>query len=418
VNSTPDTLLDLALGAEDEERRRDAFVELLRSEHWRLVLAPHVISCQGFRIRGALEPDEKTFERAAEVIAESEDRLQRSLELAGARFSAALLSALARRMKTDLVEPALEHLRTAEGIRNTLLQRTLHEADPAWVKHSLAGPAIRRQLRKQDQGRIELMHWLADAGVLGKYLAQLREYPPVAIEEWSALGRAAVPDAFLFDLAMATLPHAPAPILYLLRFDPLPAIVMQRIMASARGEWVAAAIEICLLDGLDHKILIPLAELGIRLGGRSLSAATAWIGASKLAKQLLVQLGDAMEEARGRGGIDEVLWIRRNAPSGDRALEQGRRGQMPDWMDSAALVRQLRGPKVRDLVHEILSEPRDIMIDTVLRPLCAVNEEAAREVMALAESHDATLSDRARELRNWPDVAWPPEDSTQEIEFD
>jgi hypothetical protein len=419
LTTSPDILLDQALGAEDPVERRQAFVQLAGSEHWRLVLAPHVVSCQGYRVRDAMYPDQRTFDSAAPAIAADDERVQRCLELAGSRFSGALLSSLARHMKGALVEPALAHLRTAEGVRSSLLQRVLQEADPRWVDEPLAQPVLRKQLRVQDHSRVELMGWLANMGTLGRFIKELREYPPAALEEWGALGRAQVKDQQLFDLAMATLPHAPAPILYLLRLDPLPMVVARRIMAAARGEWVATALEVAIIDGLDHEILVPLAEIGVRMGGRSLAAATAWIGASKLAKKLLGQLGEAMGAADGdRRRVNDYLWIRRSAPSGDRALERGRRGEDPDPMDAATLVRQLRGAKVHELVLEILERPREAMFETILHPLVAVNEEAAREVMGLCESANAEVATRAREARRWSDVAWPPDDVTQEIELE
>jgi hypothetical protein len=417
VTTSPDTLLDLALGSEDPSKRRTAFVELAGSEHWRLVLAPHVISCQGYRVGDAMYPDLQTFNRAASAIAEDDDRVQRCLELAGTRFSGALLTALARGMKGKLVELALPHLRTAEGVRSSLLQRVLQEADPNWVCHELARPVIKRQLKMQDHSRIELMGWLAEAGELPSYVEVLREFPPAALEEWSALGNAQLRDKQLFELAMATLPHAPAPVLYLLRLDPLPMVVARRVMAAARGEWVASLLEVAIIDGLEHDLLVPIAEIGVRMGGRSLAAATAWIGASKLAKRLLVKLGEAMRTAEGRQ-ISDYLWIRRSAPSGDRALEQGRRDQRPDPMDAATLVRQLRGAKVRELVLEILETPREQMFEAILHPLVAVNEEAAREVMSLCESQNEAVAKQARQARQWTDIAWPPDDVTQEIILD
>ncbi len=417
MTTSPDTLLDLALGSEDPSKRRSAFVELAGSEHWRLVLAPHVISCQGYRVGDTMYPDLQTFNLAAGAIAKDDDRVQRCLELAGTRFSGALLTALARAMGGELVESALAHLRTAEGIRSSLLQRVLQEADPAWVRHELARPVIKRQLRTQDHSRIELLGWLAEAGELANYVDVLHDFPPTTLEEWSALGKGQLRDKQLFELAMATLPQAPAPVLYLLRLDPLPMIVARRVMAAARGEWVASLLEVAIIDGLEHDLLVPMAEIGVRMGGRSLAAATAWIGASKLAKRLLVKLGEAMRTGEGHQ-ISDCLWIRRSAPSGDRALEQGRRDERPDPMDAATLVRQLRGAKVRELVLEILEAPRETMFETILHPLVAVNEEAAREVMSLCESQDEGVAKKARLARQWSDIAWPPDDVTQEILLD
>ncbi|MBW2732720.1 MAG: hypothetical protein JRH20_10040 [Deltaproteobacteria bacterium] len=410
------TLLDRALGSSLEERRH-AFVELVRSKHWRLVLAPHVISCQSIGDRSAAQPDNVVFEEAAEAIASSETRVQRALELAAVRFGDAMLMPLARHMGSAFIEPTLSHLRTAEGERSITLQRALQVADLSWVKHPLATPVVRRQLRIQDQNRVVLIQWLSQAGVLHRYVGELRDYPPVALEEWGALGRSQIHDDFLFDLAMATLPHMPGPLVYLLRLKPVSKVVAQRVMASARGDWVSAALESTIIDGLEHELIIPLAEVAVRLGGRSLSTATAWIGAAKFSKRLLGMLEEVMER-EGRERLNEVLWMERRMPSADRALEHGRRGLEPDLMDAAALVRQLRTDRAVELVREVLETPREAMVEAVLHPLCAVHEECAREVAYLGDSKVPQVAERAKRARRWEDVAWPPDDSTQEIEFD
>lgn len=416
MSKLPNELLDTALGAPSPAERREAFITLLRSDEWRLVLAPHVISSQGYRVRDTLHPDWATFHQAAEAVAVDPEKVQRSLELAGSRFSASLLAALAKNMGRGLVAPALEELSDAEGLRATILLHVLQQADADWLQHPLAPDVVRAQLRAQDTARSELMHWLARAGVLENYVDTLHEYPPSTMEDWGALGRAGLRDPSLYDLAMSTLPHVPSPILYLMRLDPLPREALQRIMASARPDWIASALELAILDTLHTPDLLPLAEMGVRVGGRAMAAATAWIGASKLARQLLVYIGQAMKK-RSPTKLQEDLWVRRKAASPDRALERGRRGERPDLMDAAALVRQLRGDKVHELVREILSEPRPEMLETVLRPLCAVNEQAAREVMSLCESSDRDVAKRASAARLWSDIAWPPEDSTQRIEL-
>lgn len=105
-------------------------------------------------------------------------------------------------------------------------------------------------------------------------------------------------------------------------------------------------------------------------------------------------------------------------PSADRALEHGRQGREPDLMDSAALVRQLRPERAVELVREVLETPREKMFEAVLHPLCAVHEEAAREVIHLCDANEEEVAERAKRARRWSDVAWPPDDSTQEIEFE
>ena len=47
------------------------------------------------------------------------------------------------------------------------------------------------------------------------------------------------------------------------------------------------------------------------------------------------------------------------------------------------------------------------MMDTVLRPLCGVNEEAAREVQRLSVDGDSVTAQRAQEILRWPDIIWP-----------
>jgi hypothetical protein len=409
-------LLDKALSAEDRSERRCAFVELVGSEDWLQVLAPHVLSCQGHTVNDTLHPDWSTFEAAAPLIAESEDKIHRCLELAGNRFAAELLVVLARRMGADLVEHALSHLRTAEGTRAALLLYVLQEADVDWVSHPAAGVVIRRQLKSGDIGRLSLLVWLARAGKLGDYLELLEEYPPSAIEEWSALGLGGLYSEVLCRRALAILPHHPGPLLYLLRLPELPPQVGPRIMAAARGEWVAAALELAVADGLSHRVMIPLAELGVRLGGRAMAAANAWIGQSKLSRELLLHLAEEMKAARESGDssrLNERLWIRRRAPSADRALEVGRRGEAPDLMDAAALVRQTRNEKAATLATEIIEEPREAMIE-VLHLLCAVDVAAGEQVINLSKSPNPDVARRAQEAVQWTDVLWPDSEPIEE----
>ena len=60
-------------------------------------------------IRGERFPDMLTFHEVAPLIAASEDRLQRVLELVGAPFTGELLQALAQHMGPDLLEPGRVH---------------------------------------------------------------------------------------------------------------------------------------------------------------------------------------------------------------------------------------------------------------------------------------------------------------------
>lgn len=409
------SLLDLALSAEDTSERRRAFLSLLDSESWRVVLAPHVLSSQGNRIGTIMYADQTTFFAAAKIIAHDPEKFNRVLELAGARFSDTLLENLARQMSTEFIEPTLDFLNAGKSHQVLLLMAAMQMADPKWIEHEKARPLISDQLQSDDHERNLLMQWLADEKKLGDYLAELHLYPPRSLEQWSALGVAQLKDDKLFELAMATLPYDPSPMLYLLRLEPTPTVVVQRLVAAAKNDWLSSALEIAIIDGLDHPILPVLAEIGVRLGGRSLSTATAWVGASKLAKELLVRLATILTDAANANKAAEYLWIRRSAPSADRALEYGRRGEKPDPMDVATLVRQMRGAKVRELVREILSDDREAMIDTILHPLVAVNEVAAREVMVLCESTDQNVAKRAQHARSWTDLFWPPEDVTQEI---
>lgn len=405
---SPEKLVDQAIEAHPPAERRDAFLSLLRSEHWRSVLASHVVAHQAYAIRGTLYPDTWTFREAARTIAADDEKIQRSLELIGSRFSDVLLYSLAREMKSALVEPALSHLRTAQGLRRTLLLRILHDADSRWVREPVAAQVIRRQLREANEDRSELISALANAGNLEGFLDELHGQPPIGLDEWGALGRSRINDPTLVSTGMASLPHTPNPLAYLMRLDPVPPSVVQRALASARGDWLAASLEVAVLDGIRSTALVPLAELGVRLGGRSLAVAAAWVTSSKLAVDLLRLLAAKVAEGGGRT-LAESLRMQYRVPSADRAIEQGRRGEIPDHADAAALVRQLKGRKIKLMVREILREPRPNMVDSVLRPLCAVSSEAAREVVALSTANDKDVAQRARQALEWDDVAWPIE---------
>jgi hypothetical protein len=212
---------------------------------------------------------------------------------------------------------------------------------------------------------------------------------------------------------MAIMPHHPGPLLYLLRLDPIPAAVAPRMMSAGRAEWVAAALEIATVHGLADATLVQLAELGVRLGGRCLSAATLWIGATKLSRALLQRLGDELQQEVH--GLDELVWIRRNAPSADRALERGRSSAPVDPLDAAALVRQIRGERAAEMVDEILEDPRT-MYPQLVQLLCAVHSEAAQQVINLCYSPRPDVAHRAREARAWPDILWPEEEADEEAQ--
>ena len=383
-----------------------AFVALLQADCWRAVLAPHIISrlCDDHDIASA------TFRRAAPLIAADEEKIHRSLELAGTRCAAELLYSLARQMGKAFVEHGLDHLRTAEGDRATLLEDVLHEADPFWVRDRGARRAIRNRLKTSEVSRIPLLVWLADAGNLEDFIDAIREYPPTYQEEWSALGRRRIVEEAFIDRALSLLGNGPEPLAYLFRLDPIPAGAVMRTMAAAKPEWLLAALEVAITEGLDTLELIPLIELATRLGGRHLAAGIGWISVAKLGPKLLRALAEQLK-ASGRRRLSGLFWVQRRAPSANRALEQGRKDEEPDPMDAAALVRQLQGPRMLELVREILERPRTTMVESVLRSLCAVHPEAASEVVAMAKSVNPELAQRVREVLGWTDVIWPEEES-------
>lgn len=400
--------------AGDPAVRREAFLKALSSKDWRTALAPHVISSQGSAVSRTVEPDMAAFIGAAELIATDTEKVHRSLELAGCRFSDALLYALARTMGSALVEPILSHLRTADGARRVLLERVLNHATPDWVLEVSAAQAIRRHLRLRDGDRADLLKALGGAGNLAEFIDEVRQNPPANLSEWSALGRSGLQDTGLVDLALASIPRSPIPLAYLLRIDPVPERVLPRVMACARTDWLADTLELAILDHLDSPTLIPLAELGVRLGGRGLAMSTAWVTSSKLSVDLMRLWLEKRAAGDGRA-LSETLWLGRRVHSADRALDRGRRGYAPDPLDAAALVRQLRGSRVRDMVREILNGRQRHMLEPVLRPMCAVYKEAAREVTNMCSATDPEVAALAREGRSWPDVIWPIDQPTQEI---
>lgn len=409
--------LDRALSDEDRDQRRAAFLTLLRSEGWRTVLAPHVICRQGYdspEHGDEFIPDEVTLEQAAEVIARDEEKIHRTLELLGAKFGDELLVLLAQHMGTDFVEHGLDHLRTAEGERGVMLQQILHEADPRWVRDPAARRAIKRKLRAGGEGRLQLVSWLIDAGYLEPFAAELRAVLPEHLEEWSALGRIGTRDDELVNRALAHLGASAEPLAYLLRLDELPAGTCQRMLSAARPEWVTAAVEVAIMEGLTRPELVPVAELAVRLGGRHLAAAVAWLNSARLGPRLLGQLAAQIED-HGRERLGNTLWVQHRAPSANRALEAGRADRDPEPRDASALVRQLQGGRMLELVQEILEEPRPTLMEPVLHHLCAVNQEAAARVQKLEHSPNPELARRAREAREWPDVLWPEQDEEDDL---
>lgn len=413
-----DRLYQVLRGASRLERRQ-AFLDLIASNDWKQVLAPHVVSQVGYTVNDELYPDCLSFEQAAPLIAADEERIHRSLELLGARFADELLFGLARHMGSDFVEHALVHLRTAEGLRAAQLMDMLQHADTNWVREPAARRVIRHRLKHQDENRLQLMLWLGDAGNLNDFLPEILEYPPQFLEEWSALGRAGIYNEQLVNRALALLGFGPEPMAYLLRLEPVPDAVVPRIVAAAKPDWLIASLEVAILEGLHCRQMVPLTELAVQLGGRHLAAAVAWLNSARLGPVLLAQLAERMKEQseqdQDRDRLDNRMWPKRRAPSASRALEQGRKGHVPDAMDAAVLVRQLHGEKLRETVKEILSTPRLEMMELVLRPLCAVNPEAALEVLKLSRSTNTEVSQRAKEAQAWPDVAWPEEEPEEEL---
>jgi hypothetical protein len=400
-------LMEQVLTGETRELRRQAFVDLVKSDAWRQVLAPHVISKQGYEVQDSFYPDRTTFEQVAPLIASSEEKIHRVLELIGARFTEELLQSVAAHMGQDFVEHALDHLRTAEGERALLLERVLYRADQGWVREPAARRVIRSRLRTDDIGKIQLMVWLSEAGNLTDFLDVIREYPPSYLEEWSSLGRASVYEEAFVNRALAYLGQGPEPLAYLLRLDPVPEAVQERMMAAAKPEWLINGLEVAILEGLNNRMLIPLVEMAVRLGGRHLAVAVAWLNSARLGPELLKVLVEQIQSEGGRNRLSSSLWVQRKPPSANHALEQGRKGNELDPRDAAALVRQLQGPRMLELVEEILEKPWPKMLESVLRPLCAINPEAAERVVTLCRSPNPELARRAREASTWPDVNWP-----------
>jgi hypothetical protein len=414
AKQSPEVLLEQVLEGASPEQRHDAMVALVASDEWRLVLAPHVLSKQCYETNGVVHPDQEAFALLAPIIAEDEEKIHRVLELVGVKLVDELLLAVARHMRRDLVEHILDHLRTAEKERATALERALYEADPFWVREAAARRAIRNRLRTQGKVRIPVLTWLADAGNLGDFEQEVHEHPPQYLEEWSAVGRAQIEGEDLLHRALSKLGGGPEPLAYLLRLKPIPDGVFERLMAAAKPDWLLSGLEVAIMEGLDSLVLIPLAELAVRLGGRHMAAAVAWLNTARLGPRLLTLLASQMEPDGEKQRLSSMLWVNRRTPSANRALEHGRNGKVPDPLDAAALVRQLHGGRLVELVREILEKPRPEMMESVLRPLCGVHPEAAEEVTTVCESLNPDLARRAQRARAWPDVAWPELEESEE----
>ena len=403
--NSAETLLKQATES-DGKQRREAFLKLVASEDWELALTEQVIAAQGYAIRDDSFPDLITARAAAPIIASDEDKIHRVLELLGSLFTPELLGAMARHMGPGLVDHALAHLRTAHGERADLLLQHLQIAHRGWVTHPSARRIIRKGLREHGATRFMILDNLAEAGNLDQFLPELRDHAPHYLEEWSAMGKSGIMDESLVHQGLASFRNGPESLAYLLRLDPVPEAVGPRIMAAALPDWLLDALEVAIVEKLDHPFLLPLAELGIRQGGRQLAAASAWLGATRISHDLLSCLTKQLVREDGHERLDDLLWVRRKASSPDRAMEHGRRGVVPDLLDAAALVRQYRGEDARVLTREILSEPYLVMMEPVLRPLCAVNSRAASEVMEQAQIGDPGPAELARQALKWPDVFW------------
>lgn len=398
-------LVEQARVAPELSDRREAFISLVTSADWQAALDGDVLSQQGDRHGDGFLADWSSFRQVAPSIAASEDQVQRCLELIEERFAVDLLLALALEMGEKLADLAMAHLRTAKGYRRTLLQKVIYASDANWVRRSDAKRIIQRQLRRPDLSRGELMNWLAEAGNLGDFVEDFRECLPESFGEWGALGKANLYDEELIDQALALLPQVPGTLAYLLRLDPLPAAAAPRMFASARGEWVVGALETAILEGLHHETIIPLAEIAVRLGGVAMATAYAWISNAQLSTVLLNLLKGGLRRDGDR--VAEALWVQRETYSGDRALAEGRQGRIPKAMDAAALIREIQGDRAVELAEEILTEPREQLMEPILRPLCATNQQAARAVMALTSNENPEVAKRAQDARQWKDVAWP-----------
>lgn len=402
--------LEWALDVSAPRRRAEAFLALLASEQWTSALSPEVLNRQGYLTNEGMVPDLTLARRAAGHIAGDEAKVQRLLELVEDPFSSAVLEALCRTMGPALLPLALPHLRTAVGERAVTLMTAVHRADLSWLEQRGAARVVRRLLSSGELYRHRVLELLAEAGQVGPYLDLLLDPPPATMEEWSALGRGGLSSPELVNAALASFVDGPDALAYLLRLDPLPRGLIIRVMAAARPDWMMEAFEVAILEKLETTALLPLVELAVRLGGRPMGLATAWLGSARLSKELLIHLAALCREGGGTPGRavpPDRLWLERQIPSADRALEAGRQGKAPDPMDAAALVRQVRGEDLLGLVQEILETPHPALMEPVLRPLCSLQREVAALVVELFQLDDRRLTPWIQKAMAWPDVFWP-----------
>lgn len=102
-----------------------------------------------------------------------------------------------------------------------------------------------------------------------------------------------------------------------------------------------------------------------------------------------------------------MLRSRSQLTSANRALAQGRRGEVPEALDTAALVRQPTGEKARAMARETLESRGPTCSSRCSTHLCAVRDEAAREVVTLCTDLRPEVAVRAQQARAWPDARWP-----------
>ncbi len=209
-----DDLLSQAVSSEPSARK-EAFLKLLASDDWNKALSESILEKQIVEVDQKLQPDFPTFQEAAQIIAQDEEKIHRALQILNSFSTENLLMALAQHMGKDLVEHALDHLRTADGERALLLERVLYESDPLWVCESSAKRLIRNRLKNQEQGRSQLIEWLSDAEILADYIQELREFPPRFVNEWRALAQTGIREEIFINRATALLGPTPDPLVYL-----------------------------------------------------------------------------------------------------------------------------------------------------------------------------------------------------------
>ncbi len=174
-------------------------------------------------------------------------------------------------------------------------------------------------------------------------------------------------------------------------------------------------LELILSEGFSHRLLLPVIELAIRMGGKHQSLALTWINTSHLGPEILNQLSAILVGKEGKRRLNELLWIQRRLPSSKRALEDGRKGKIPNPSDAAALIRQLQGDQAVELTREILETPQAHLFEIILHPLCNLSLEAAATVVDLTQSSNPEVASRAKSVLSWPDVIWPEPEKPPEL---